>query len=501
MRRSISRWTMSLATAGVLVLPVSSFARTPQQQAPPQQQQPQQQQPDRPQPQPAQPDPGRPQPTDPQPAQPQQPPAQPQPQQPQPTEPQPTAPPTTTSAAQSPTDQTVSPQEHLRQAQQAVNEISANSVPAKNRAKIAELKRHLSNLEKMGSSPASTPESSTSASKSTGAAKTNWGTEVAAIDKIIGEIAGNDTASTTTPGATGTSGTAKSSSATIDDATRAKLMDVRSHITAYAAGMAGTPSTPKTEAAASSPAASTAQSASSMTTTPTASSQTSSTASSQPSAASPSAQNAPNSPERPQSEPQPSAEGAGQQPSAAGQQSATAGQQPSAAGQQPSTAGQEPSAAAGQQPSAAGQQPMAGQQPSAAGQSMNTEEAHRHLVTARDTLAQMTQLPAAAQLNGDARTQVSQLITNFNELIGNPPDWHASYQKVAGNLTTLLGPDNSDAEAQGGAPTATTGATAAPGAVGTSGTATIELDPALRAKLVEFRRSLSQFEKAAGGTK
>jgi len=110
-------------------------------------------------------------------------------------------------------------------------------------------------------------------------------------------------------------------------------------------------------------------------------------------------------------------------------------------------------------------------------------------------------LPAAAQLSGDARTQVAQLITNFNELIGNPPDWHASYQKVAANLTSLLGPDNSDAEAQGGAPTNATGATATPGAVGTAGGATIELAPTLRAKLVEFRRSLNQFEKTAGGTK
>jgi len=150
---------------------------------------------------------------------------------------------------------------------------------------------------------------------------------------------------------------------------------------------------------------------------------------------------------------------------------------------------------------------------------VNADEAHRHLVTARDALSQLTQLPAAAQLNGEARTQIAQLISNFNELIGNPPDWHVSYQKVAANLATLLGPDNSDAEAQGGAPTAATGATpapgtpaapgatptpgaaATPGAVGTSGTASVELDPSIRAKLVEFRRSLNQFEKAAGSAK
>jgi hypothetical protein len=114
----------------------------------------------------------------------------------------------------------------------------------------------------------------------------------------------------------------------------------------------------------------------------------------------------------------------------------------------------------------------------------------------------LTQLPAAAQLSGEARTQVSQLISNFNELIGNPPDWHVSYQKVAANLNALLGPDNTDAEATAGAPTTATGATAAPaGAVGTSGTATVELDPSIRAKLVELRRSLSEFEKTAGSAK
>src|SRR4029079_16735550 len=105
----------------------------------------------------------------------------------------------------------------------------------------------------------------------------------------------------------------------------------------------------------------------------------------------------------------------------------------------------------------AGEQPPAAAQPStAAQQPVNADEAHRHLVTARDTLSQLTQLPAAAQLSGEARTQVAQLISNFNELIGNPPDWRASYQKVAANITTLLRPENSDAEAQGGAPTATT---------------------------------------------
>ena len=54
MKRSINRWTMSLATAGVLALPVTSFAKVSQQPAPQEQQQPQPAQPQPEQP-PAQP--------------------------------------------------------------------------------------------------------------------------------------------------------------------------------------------------------------------------------------------------------------------------------------------------------------------------------------------------------------------------------------------------------------------------------------------------------------
>jgi hypothetical protein len=151
-------------------------------------------------------------------------------------------------------------------------------------------------------------------------------------------------------------------------------------------------------------------------------------------------------------------------------------------------------------------------------------------------LSQLTQLPAAAQLTGEARSQVAQLISNFNELITTQVQWRASYAKVAANLNSLLGPDNTDAEAAGGAPTAagsagtaaaanpnapaapnasagtagsseagaagtsgssTAGSTAS--AVGTSGNAAPQLDPAIRAKLVELRRNLVAFEKASGG--
>ena len=112
------------------------------------------------------------------------------------------------------------------------------------------------------------------------------------------------------------------------------------------------------------------------------------------------------------------------------------------------------------------------------------------MTAARESLSQLTQLPAAAQLTGDARTQVSQLISNFNELITTNTEWRASYAKVQANLNALVGDQKAD---ESPAPTPAPGA----GAVGTSGTTSV--DPAIRAKLVEFRTHLMDFEKAAGG--
>jgi hypothetical protein len=99
-------------------------------------------------------------------------------------------------------------------------------------------------------------------------------------------------------------------------------------------------------------------------------------------------------------------------------------------------------------------------------------------------------MPEAARLQGDARTQVSSLISNFNELITTQADWRSSYSKLDANLAALLGPD---------APDAAPPAAGVTGAVGTSGTATpVQLEPAVRAKLVEFRTHLKAFERAAG---
>jgi hypothetical protein len=430
MKRSITRWTTALATAGALGLPAAGFARTQE----PQQQQPQPAPPQPTQPQPAQPKPEPAQPAQPQPSQPQPQPAQPQPAQPQP---QPAPPTTAAPAAQAQPEQSVTPEEHLRQAQAALNSITATSVPAKNRAALSDIKKHLAALERAGGSAASTTAKGTTKSGST-----NWGTEVAAVDKLITDLIGSDTApattgATPTPSPTGTSGAAQKAAAAIDDATRAKLMEVRTHITAYAAAMSAPTTTPKTEAPAPEPSASA---------------------------------------------------NAAQSPSP----SANPAQSPSST---PATAtpAQEPGAAAPAQNAAAGA-------PAAASQA-DADAARRHLMAARDNLSQLTQLPAAAQLSGESRTQVTQLISNFNELITTQANWRASYDKVAANLTALIGPDTGSAETTAAAPAPTAPApTATPGAVGTAGSTATELDPAIRAKLVELRRNLVEFQKASGGT-
>ena len=121
--------------------------------------------------------------------------------------------------------------------------------------------------------------------------------------------------------------------------------------------------------------------------------------------------------------------------------------------------------------------------PTPAGAAPSADLAKVHLTAARNALSDVTQLPAAAQLSGETRTRVQQLITSFNELIGKS-DWRGPYAKVEANLSTLLGSETP-------AP-----ATVAPGAVGTSGAAA-GLDPAIRAKLVEFRTHLDMFKTVA----
>jgi hypothetical protein len=167
--------------------------------------------------------------------------------------------------------------------------------------------------------------------------------------------------------------------------------------------------------------------------------------------------------------------------------------EPQPAQPQPQPAQQQPQPQAQPQPAQpepqpAQSQPQATQPADAkpADAKIDAASAKRHLSEARDALSQLAALPEAARLQGAARTQISQVISNFNELITTQSDWRAAYAKVDAGVTALLGPDQP-------AP-----ATGVAGAVGTSGAATIELDPAIRAKLVEFRTHMKEFERAAG---
>jgi hypothetical protein len=127
-------------------------------------------------------------------------------------------------------------------------------------------------------------------------------------------------------------------------------------------------------------------------------------------------------------------------------------------------------------------------------QSVGASDAREHLTKARQSLADLTALPQAQQLQGEARNKVSQLISQFNQLITTQDDWRPAYNEVNTTLTGLL---------EGSAsPTPSTGSSTT-GAVGTSGTAvaaaSATLDPAVRAKLEEFRTRLQAFYTAAGG--
>lgn len=345
------------------------------------------------------------------------------------------------------------PQEHLTKAKAALDDVQTASVPANAKGKITELKRHVSLLEK-----SATSEASAASKKATD--KPTWSKHVAEIDKILTELVGPTTSATpSSPGAAGTTG---SRTATIDEATKSKLMEVRTHITAFAASMSGSGTkSPGVPEASPDPAAA-AASATPAQPDP-ASNQQATPSSSSPASPSPASSTS----SSPTAEP-----------------SSTAPTTGSSAAQAPSTQAPSPTEPAQSQQST----PAAG---------ANEEEAKQHLTAARNALSELTQLPAAAQLTGEARTQVSQLITNFNELITTKTEWRASYEKVDANITALLGPESASPPADPAQPQ-TPPQTGTAGAVGTTGAATANLDPAIKAKLIEVKAHLDKFEKAAG---
>ena len=396
MKRSITRWITTLSTAATLGMPAMVLAQQPEPQTPPQQSEPRQ------------------------------------------TPPQQQTPPTAQPTARPDADKALTPEDHLREAKAALEKIQPSALTGRARTQVSDLKRHLTALEGMKEAK---PEDSAK-----GKTAANWGTEAAAIDKILGELLGETPAGTAGTAAPGTTGSSKTvTPAALDDATRAALMDVRTHVVAYAAGKAGGApkgDTPKSEAAV----------------TPT--------------------------PSEPAATPTPEAT-------------------PAPTPEPTQTPAPEPTPKQEQQPPAT---PPSAQPPAAAAAAtpgqVDQDAARRHLTAARDTLKELTQIPAAAQLTGDNRAQVTQLIANFNELITTQSQWKASYDKVAANLTALLGPAGADTAADvAAAPTpapAPPAGAPAPSAVGTSGVASAQMDPAIRAKLVELRRNLTEFEKAMG---
>lgn len=113
------------------------------------------------------------------------------------------------------------------------------------------------------------------------------------------------------------------------------------------------------------------------------------------------------------------------------------------------------------------------------------QQALSHLTQARQSLADMTKLPAASHLEGQTRNDINQLITNFNALITSTgPDWRQAYDRVQENLRALLGPES--AGQPGEAP------------VGTSGAAAASVDASIRAKLSDVRDQVDQFGQIAG---
>ena len=375
------------------------------------------------------------------------------------------------------------PQEHLERADAALKSISPTASSGKAKSQISELKKRVNALQKLtANNPSGAAAAPTGAKTEKADAKgaSKWAAEAAAADKILGELLADTSAtgaaSATTPigsnptGTTGTSPSKATAAVTLDEETRAKLTTARASLTAFAAAMSGSvPPPPATTSPSAQPAA--ASTASTAAATPTAEPATPASPTTPPPTTQPATP-----PAAPASSPQPTT-------------------QPPTQPAEPATPAQ-PLATTTQAPT----------DPAAAPLKPDADGAKRALTAARDSLGEVTKLPAAQQLSGEMRTQLTQLIANFNELITTNTEWKASYAKVDANLTALMGAQTADesttapAAATAGATGTAGAATSAAGAVGTSGTTTTTLDPGVKAKLTEFRAHLKEFEKAANGS-
>jgi hypothetical protein len=103
----------------------------------------------------------------------------------------------------------------------------------------------------------------------------------------------------------------------------------------------------------------------------------------------------------------------------------------------------------------------------------------------------MTKLPAAATLQGDVRTAVSDFIAEFNAFASLPKDWKAKYQVASASLDKMLAAAAA-APAPAAAPAAP--APAAPADSNASG----KWDPTVVEMLKKVRTQLDGFEKATG---
>src|SRR3954453_14690142 len=84
------------------------------------------------------------------------------------------------------------PQQHLQEADAALSSISSSAVSGKAKSQIADLKKHVSNLEKMANGA--------TADKGTSKGEPKWASEAAAADKVLSELLASD-ASTGAPAA------------------------------------------------------------------------------------------------------------------------------------------------------------------------------------------------------------------------------------------------------------------------------------------------------------
>lgn len=130
--------------------------------------------------------------------------------------------------------------------------------------------------------------------------------------------------------------------------------------------------------------------------------------------------------------------------------------------------------------------------PGTAAAQANQEAIRTSLTSAQASLSEMIKLPAAATLQGDVRTMVSNFIGEFNAFATLPKDWKAKYQVASASLDQMLA-----AAATAPAPEAAPAATpATPAADPSTGPGT--WDPGVVEKLKDVRRHLYDFEKATG---